>query len=565
MGLSGFVKNQCSGVLIEIEGEPLALDSFLVDIATRPPPLAHIGQLLWERRTPRGERRFRIEPSEDDVARQIFISPDVATCRAWLDEIRDVKNPRHHYPFTNCTHCEPRRTIVTGAPYDRERTAMAAFVMCEACKTEYKDPADRRFHAQPTACSQCGPRIKVRDASGRPIATGDPLAWFAAEILSGKIGAMKGLGGYHLVCDARNEVAVAELRRRKHRGEKPFALMVRDVRGAEAICKVLPAERSLLQCTAAPIVLLRRRFTARLAQDVAPHNPLLGVMLPYTPLHHFLLDAVEGAPLVMTSGNRSDEPIAHGEDATCQLAGIADLFLTHDRPIHVRCDDSVSRIVDGVELPVRRSRGYAPRPLELPVSCPRPVLAVGGQLKVTFALGRERQAFLSRHMGDLDHYQAYREFERDIALYEQLFAIRPECLVHDLHPDYVTTRYARDRATREGTGLLAVQHHHAHMASCMAENRLDREAIGVAFDGTGFGTDGAVWGASFSSAIMRLRDGGQAGRGHQAVSDPSVDDHGGLRLTDSYHCQIRNRSYSSSQRSSWSTVPAARSASRRWR
>jgi hydrogenase maturation protein HypF len=497
MGLAGFVKNQSGDVVIEVEGESTVLDLFLHDLAAGPPPLARIGQLRWESRSPRGESRFRIEPSGDDPSRQIFISPDIATCRECLREIYDPRNRRHRYPFTNCTHCGPRLTIVKGAPYDRERTTMAAFTMCATCRVEYEDPADRRFHAQPTACPECGPRLWILDASGHALAVDNPLARFAAALLSGAIGALKGLGGYHLACDARNVAAVAELRRRKRRDEKPFTVMVPDVTVAESLCEVSPAERSLLQDPAAPIVLLQRRPDAAIAADIAPRNPWLGVMLPYTPLHHLLQGAVGGIPLVMTSGNRSDEPIAHQDDAPARLAGIADLLLTHDRPIHVRCDDSVTRIVDGAETPVRRSRGYAPRPIELPVPCPRPFLALGGQLKVTFALGRDHQAFLSHHMGDLDHHEAFKEFQKDVALYQQLLAITPECLVHDLHPDYVTTRFALARAEREGVQLLAVQHHHAHMASCMAEHGLDHPVIGVAFDGSGYGTDGAIWGGEF--------------------------------------------------------------------
>src|SRR5262245_30179588 len=524
--LGGFVKNQTGSVVIEVEGERPALERFLGELADRPPPLALVQHLSWEPRPPRGEARFRIESSEADAASQVFLSPDLATCPACLAEVLDPRDRRHGYPFLNCTHCGPRLTVITGAPYDRARTTMAAFPMCAACRAEYDDPADRRFHAQPTACAACGPRLQALDAAGRPVPTPDPLAHFAAALLEGKIGALKGLGGYHFACDARDRAAVAELRRRKHRDEKPFAVMVLDAAAAASLCEVGPAERELLCSPRAPIVLLRKRHPPAVAEAVAPRNPWLGVMLPYTPLHHLLLRAVGGAPLVMTSGNRSDEPIAYQDDAPQKLSGIADLFLTHTRPIHVRCDDSVTRVVDGVELPVRRSRGYAPRPVELPLPCPRPLLAVGGQLKVTFALGRGQQAFLSHHLGDLDHYDAYRAFEKDVALYEQLFAVAPETLVHDLHPDYVTSRYARERAARTGTQLLAVQHHHAHVASCMAEHGLTEPVLGVAFDGTGYGTDGAVWGGEFLVGDYRgfrraahLRYVGMPG-GEQAIREP---------------------------------------------
>lgn len=513
LGLHGFVQNQTGTLLIEIEGEPPLLDGFLTELADRPPPLARIEQLSWERRTPRGEQQFHIARSESHGALMqphapaVFLSPDVAVCPECLAELFDPTDRRYGYPFLNCTNCGPRLTIITGAPYDRPRTTMAAFPMCAACQTEYEEPSNRRFHAQPTACADCGPGLQLLDEAGKSIAVADPLAAFAAAVREGKIGALKGLGGYHLVCDARNAAAVAELRRRKHRDEKPFAIMVADVESAATLCEVGPAERALLSSPQCPIVLLLARRASKgesnlclrggQTEAVAPGNPRLGVMLPYTPLHHLLMRAVESIPLVMTSGNRSDEPIAYQDDAPRKLAGIADLFLTHNRPIHVRCDDSVLRVLDGVEQPIRRSRGYAPQPIALPFACPRPILAVGGQLKATFALGRDRHAFLSHHLGDLDHYDAYRAFEKDVALYQQLFAIKPEIVVHDLHPDYATTRYARELAAQTGTPLLSVQHHHAHMAACMAEHKIHEPVIGVTFDGTGYGTDGAIWGGEF--------------------------------------------------------------------
>lgn len=495
--LHGFVTNRAGGVLVEVEGEPQSLDRFLEELTSRPPPLARIDGVRWAPQPARGDPRFRIEPSRTGAGDQVFISPDVATCADCLRELFDPGDRRHGYPFLNCTNCGPRLTIIREAPYDRERTTMAPFAMCAKCRAEYDDPRDRRFHAQPTACADCGPRLQALDENGRKIPTEDPLALFARALVGGRIGALKGLGGYHLACDARDRSAVAELRRRKHRDEKPFAVMVRDADDASALAEVGPDERALLESPWSPIVLLRKRPGAKVAEAVAPRNPWLGVMLPSTPLHHLLARSVGGIPLVMTSGNRSDEPIAYQDDAPDRLAGIADLFLTHDRAIHVRCDDSVTRVVGGVELPVRRSRGYAPRPVDLPASCPRPVLAVGGQLKNTFALGRGRRAFLSHHMGDLDHLDALRQFENDIDLYQRIFAVSPRCVAHDLHPDYATTRYARRRSAEEGIPVLAVQHHHAHMASCMAENRLDGPVIGVTFDGTGFGTDGAVWGGEF--------------------------------------------------------------------
>ncbi len=530
--LRGFVKNRTGGVLIEIEGEAESLDRFLALLTSELPPLAQIDRLSWDRASPLGHRDFRIEESEAGEG-PIFVSPDVATCDRCLAELFDPRDRRYRYPFLNCTNCGPRLTIITGAPYDRQRTTMARFPMCAECRAEYEDPANRRFHAQPNACPGCGPQLQLLDAKGKRIETDDPLASFAAAVRGGLIGALKGLGGFHLTCDAVDRAAVFSLRQRKHRDEKPFAIMVRDVAAARQYCEVSAAEETLLASPKRPIVLLRKRSSGCVADGVSPLNPHLGVMLPYTPLHHLLLDAVGGIPLVMTSGNRSDEPIAFlEEDAVERLDGIADLYLIHDRPIHVRCDDSVTRVVAGAETLVRRSRGYAPTPIGLPVGCPHPILAVGGQLKSTFALGLRRHAFLSHHLGDLDHYAAFRAFERDILLYQELFGIEPAQLVHDQHPDYASTGYAlkrselRDTSNEEHPFLVAVQHHHAHMASCMAEHSLEEPVIGVTFDGTGAGSDGAIWGGEFLAGDYRgfrraahLRYVGMPG-GDQAIREP---------------------------------------------
>jgi hydrogenase maturation protein HypF len=476
-------------VQIEVEGEVGLLEEFLSNLMVEAPPLARIEEISWRPVVPLGDRGFEIQQSDQDAAGPITFAPDVATCDDCLRELFDPTDRRYRYPFLNCTNCGPRLTIVRGAPYDRERTTMAGFPLCAACRAEYEDPGDRRFHAQPTACAACGPRVEILDGQGTKVKCDDPIAFTADAINEGKIAAVKGLGGYHLVCDATNASAVTMLRRRKHREEKPFAVMVRDVAAAEKLCWMSEAERELLESHRRPIVLLRKK--SELVEEIAPGNPWLGVMLPYTPLHHLL---VGEKALVMTSGNRSDEPIAIEEkDAVERLGGIADLFLVHDRPIHVRCDDSVTRVVDGVESPVRRSRGYAPEPIAVPWNCASPILAVGGQLKGTFALGSDRRAIISHHLGDLDHLQAYRAFERDIELYEQLFSLQPTCIAHDLHPDYASTRYAKGR----GLPTVAVQHHHAHMASCMAEHGLTEPVIGVTFDGTGYGTDGAIWGGEF--------------------------------------------------------------------
>jgi hydrogenase maturation protein HypF len=496
-GLAGFVRNQNGDVVIEVEGDPSSIERFLNDVSAQSPPLSRIQHVTWHSQSPSGENGFRIETSAAEAAGPIFFSPDVAVCRECVAEMRDPADRRFGYPLINCANCGPRLTIICGAPYDRSRTTMAGFIMCPACRKEYDDPANRRYHAQPTACPACGPELRALDANGEPLSPADPLAWFADGLREGRIGALKGLGGFHLVCDATRSACVAELRRRKHRDEKPFAVMVADAASAALIAKVGDAEKALLESPRAPIVLVPKRPSA-IAEEVAPRNPCLGVMLSYTPLHHLLMAAMVGTPLVMTSGNRSDEPIAYrDDDAVRQLAGIADFFLVHGRPIHVRCDDSVTRVVDGAELPLRRSRGYAPRPIALPDECPCPMLAVGGQLKGTFALGRDHQAIVSHHLGDLDHLEAYRAFDRDVRLYEELFAIAPEVLVHDLHPDYATTRYAIDRSGREHRRVIAVQHHHAHLASCIAEHGMREPAIGVIFDGTGYGLDGAIWGGEF--------------------------------------------------------------------
>ncbi len=549
--LRGFVKNHTGGVLIEVEGDVRSLDNFLAGLSHEAPPLARVHLLTWATQPLKGERLFRIESSETQAVGPIFISRDVATCEDCLAELFDPDDRRYYYPFLNCTNCGPRLTIVNGAPYDRTRTTMASFPMCPECRAEYENPRNRRFHAQPTCCPSCGPRLQVLDSQGHVVDTVDPLACFIAAIRAGKIGALKGLGGYHLVCDARAEDVVEELRRRKHRDEKPFAVMVRDLSAARSLCEVHPAERDLLLSTRRPIVLMRKRPATELAEAVAPRNPYLGVMLPYTPVHHLLLQAVGSAALVMTSGNRADEPIAHEDaDAWNRLSDIADLFLIHDRPIHVRCDDSVTRLVDGHELPVRRSRGYAPEPLPLPLECPHPTLAVGGQFKGAFALGRGSQAFLSHHLGDLDQLTAFQVFTRDIVLYQQLFGIEPVVIAHDLHPDYASTRYARLRLTDapNTVRLVAVQHHHAHLASCMAENGLREPVLGVTFDGTGYGTDGAIWGGEFLVGDYRqfrraahLRYVGLPG-GDTAIREPwrmalahLIDAQGDLSLLEQLH------------------------------
>jgi hydrogenase maturation protein HypF len=509
LGLAGFVRNQTDGVLVEIEGDARALDRFVDELARDAPPLARVERVTCAAREPRGEREFRIVASAPGASETIAIAPDAATCDACLAELFDPRDRRHGYAFINCTSCGPRLTIITGAPYDRARTTMAGFAMCDACRGEYDDPRDRRFHAQPNACPECGPRLRLGDGDSdgdsdsdgaRSATDANDLAVIeraVARLRAGAIVAVKGLGGYHLACDARDDDAVARLRARKLRDEKPLAVLAADFAAAARLCEWGADARALLESPGRPIVLAPRRADAAVAAAIAPGLGELGVMLPYTPLHHLLARAAR-APLVLTSGNRSDEPIAFDDaDARARLAGIADLFVTHDRPIRLRCDDSVARVVDGAPVWLRRSRGLAPLPVALPEPLALPTLAVGGELKSTFALGDGARALLSHHLGDLEHYAAYVAFTDAIAHYEALHRLTPARLVHDLHPEYASTRYARERAARDGVPAIAVQHHHAHLAAALAEHGARGPAIGVCFDGAGFGTDGAIWGGEF--------------------------------------------------------------------
>lgn len=497
--LVGFVQNRSGQVSIEAEGSLTALDRFTEQLLSKAPALARIDRLSSHSIPVRHENHFQILASETTLAADVFVSPDMAMCADCRRELFDPADRRYRYPFLNCTQCGPRLTIIHRAPYDRVNTTMAAFEMCAACRAEYENPMDRRFHAQPIACPVCGPRLQLLDEIAVPIESADPLASFVAEIKQGKIGALKGIGGYHLVCLANDDAVVNRLRQRKHRQQKPFAIMVRDCTQAAKWCRIDAAEQQRLLSPQRPIVCLRKRNEAvGISDAIAPGNAFLGLMLPYSPLHELLLDCVGDDPLVMTSGNRSDEPIAYQDaDAAERLRGIADRFLVHDRPIRVRCDDSVTRVIAGRESPIRRSRGAAPMPITLPFHCPQPVLAVGGQRKNVFALATGTHAFLSHHIGDLDDLSALDSFQRDIGLYEQLFGITPRVLVHDLHPDYASTTYAIQRAKRESLLAFAVQHHHSHLASCMAEHGIESDVIGVVFDGSGFGGDEAVWGGEF--------------------------------------------------------------------
>ena len=496
-GLAGFVRNDGGAVQIEVEGDANALDCFTDQLKFDAPPHSLVGGITSASMPCRGGGEFRILDSEQVAKSEVFISPDIATCDDCVRELFDSNDRRYRYPFINCTRCGPRLTIIVGAPYDRERTTMASFAMCDACRAEYEDPANRRFHAQPIACSACGPKLHSKHR-GPLYADEGALREAILALRIGKVVALKGLGGYHLACDATQSKAVEYLRGRKRHSGKPFAVMVPNLDVAHALCNVSEAEARLLQSPRAPIVLLTRKPGAAIADEVAPRSTTLGVMLPYTPLHHLLMRDIGELPLVMTSGNESDEPIAVGEeDAEGRLKEITNCYLHHDRPIRVRCDDSVTRIVAEAELPIRRSRGYAPMPIALSLPCRVPMLAMGGHMKATFALGRGRDAILSHHLGDLDDFLALCAYEQDIDLYQELFEFQPRLIVHDLHPDYASTHEAMRRAGLSRIPTFAVQHHHAHMASCMAEHGVTEPVIGVVFDGTGFGHDEAIWGGEF--------------------------------------------------------------------
>lgn len=501
LGLGGFVGNDGLGVLIEAEGEARALDCLVEALTHQAPPLARVEQVEVEQIAPAGQTDFSISASGRTGPRTVLVAPDTGTCADCLREMADPTDRRYAYAFTNCTNCGPRYTIVRELPYDRPGTTMAAFPLCEDCDREYADPLDRRFHAQPVCCPECGPRLKLRGADGSVLGGGaaDPVAHAAELLAGGRVVAIKGLGGYHLAVAATDEAAVSTLRQRKHREERPFALMVPDVNAARRLCAVDGVEEQLLLDPARPIVLLGRRPDAQVAPSVAPRQRGLGIMLPYTPLHH-LLTAAHPAPLVMTSGNLSDEPIAHrDDDALKRLSGVADAFLVHDRAIHTRVDDSVVRAGRGGPLPIRRSRGFAPAPLTLPWAFPRHVLACGPELKNTFCLARDRHAFVSHHIGDLENHETLRSFTEGIEHFRRLFSITPQAIVHDLHPEYLSTKYALEHADAE---LVGVQHHHAHIASCLADNETAGPVIGVAFDGLGMGEDGTLWGGEFLIADL---------------------------------------------------------------
>ncbi|MEW5720705.1 MAG: carbamoyltransferase HypF, partial [Chloroflexota bacterium] len=513
LALTGWVINDSRGVFIEVEGDEATLARFLERLPNEKPPRAVIHSLdsIWI--DPIGDSRFEIRHSDDAGAKTVLVLPDIATCPDCLAEVLNPSDRRARYPFTNCTNCGPRFSIIEALPYDRPNTTMRKFAMCPDCQREYANPRDRRFHAQPNACPTCGPQLALWSARGDVIAERDTALHKTAEALrAGQVVAVKGLGGFLLMADARNAATLARLRERKPRRDKPFALMARDLAQARALVEIDTQAEALLASPEAPIVLLRRKKNAPVAENVAPGNPYLGVMLPYTPLHHLLLREID-FPVVATSGNLSDEPICTDEnEAVERLGGIADFFLIHNRPIARHVDDSVMTVMLGEPRFLRRARGYAPLPVLLAREIPT-ILAVGAHLKNTIALSVRNQVFISQHIGDLETPEALNAFERVIADFLKLYEATPVAIAHDLHPDYLSTRWAFETskgAGERGSGgeeltpcssapllpCIAVQHHHAHLAACLAENGAAR-ALGVTWDGTGYGTDGTIWGSEF--------------------------------------------------------------------
>jgi hydrogenase maturation protein HypF len=518
LGLSGYVFNSSAGVTIEIEGRGSQVEDFLKTLRENPPQLAEITEIAVSAIAVAGGAGFSILNSREEAGEFALISPDTGTCEACWQDFGDPSNRRYGYPFTNCTHCGPRYTIIRDIPYDRATTTMSIFKMCDACQAEYEDPEDRRFHAQPNACAACGPSLLLVKSPGlaaapRPDVALAPLGkcWFQdkdslsiirqarALLLEGKILAVKGLGGFLLACDATNEEAVTELRKRKRRPHKPFALMVRDLAAARRLCELSPEDELSLASARKPIVILPRLQEAKLAAGIAPGDNTLGVMLPYTPLHYLLFsdspdNDSEWTALVMTSGNLSEEPIVTtNQEAMLQLGAVADWFLLHNRDIATRVDDSVVRTFEGRERVLRRARGFVPQAIDLGTALEE-VLAFGGELKNTFCLTKGRYAVLSQHIGDLENYETMRFFEETLSNLKQVFKVTPRAAAYDLHPGYMSTRMAIASGIEQRIG---VQHHHAHIASCMAENHLQGQVLGVALDGTGFGTDGKIWGGEF--------------------------------------------------------------------
>ena len=498
MNLNGWVSNTSQGVFIEVEGEQSTLQTFISKIHSEKPPLAKILSFEHSFLDPKGFTRFEIKESVDEGVKSVLVMPDIAVCPDCLNDIFDPNNRRYLYPFTNCTNCGPRFTIVQSLPYDRKNTTMKIFPMCDECEVEYRNPTNRRFHAQPNACPKCGPHVELWNSAGESEASHHQAVLRAVELLlTAHIVAVKGLGGFHLMCDARNDDVVQKLRTRKFREEKPFAVMFPSLDEVQKECEISESEQRLLLSPESPIVLLRRKtLQTAIADSVAPKNPFIGAMLPYTPLHHILL-SLTGIPLVATSGNISDEPICTDEhQAKKKLKSIADYFLVHNRPIERYCDDSIVRIVQGREMVTRRARGYAPLPIQLPVNIEKPILAVGGHLKNTIAVAHHNSIFVSQHIGDLETPDSFTTFKKTIQDFHTMYGVVPSQIVHDLHPNYVSTMIAKNDLAQQypEAEIIPLQHHFAHVFSCMAENELTGTVLGFSWDGTGYGTDGTVWG-----------------------------------------------------------------------
>ncbi|MDO8885629.1 carbamoyltransferase HypF [Candidatus Oleimmundimicrobium sp.] len=496
--LNGWVLNSSKGVVIEVEGITEDVNGFIKEIEIKPPPLALIESLECEVLPPAGYESFIIKSSLQEDEKFLLISPDISICDDCLRELFDPKDGRYRYPFINCTNCGPRFTIIEDIPYDREKTTMKKFKMCERCQKEYDDPANRRFHAQPNACADCGPKltlVRSRElgVGSEEINSDDLVKGTITLLKKGRIVAIKGLGGFHLACDAENDEAISRLRERKRRFGKPLAVMMSDIDTVKKFCFVNEKEEKLLLSYRRPIVLLKMFPSSTISDLVAPNNNYLGVMLPYTPLHYLILKE-SNMVLVMTSGNLSEEPIAfENDEAMERLGDIADYFLLHDRDVYSRYDDSVARVSDGKEVMIRRARGYAPLPIHLPFES-KEILACGPELKNTFCLTKGKHAFISQHIGDMENQDTLEHFEQTLALYKRLFRIEPKIIAYDLHPEYLSTKFAK---SLEGMKLIGVQHHHAHIVSCMVENGIEDKVIGVSFDGTGYGTDGTIWGGEF--------------------------------------------------------------------
>jgi hydrogenase maturation protein HypF len=506
MMLNGWVLNSTQGVFIEVEGVRESLERFILRVEQEKPPRSFIQSFEYSYLDPIGFTTFEIKKSKDSSEISALILPDIAVCPDCIEEIFDPNNRRYHYPFTNCTNCGPRFSIIEKLPYDRQNTSMKKFKMCTDCLREYEDPLNRRFHAQPNACPKCGPHLELWDESGKKISNDhDAMQKAVEQILSGKIVAIKGIGGFHLMVDARNDSAILRLRERKHREEKPFALMYPSMKIVKQDCEVSNFEERMLCSPESPIVLLKRKrqtanlrssiehITSNIVSSVAPNNPYLGVMLPYTPLHHLLMMEIK-IPVIATSGNLSDEPICTDEnEAVKRLHGIADYFLVHNRMIVRHVDDSIARILGGRESIIRRARGYAPLPIHSKSVDGTPLLAVGAHLKNSIALKTGENIFICQHIGDLETPEAFSAFEKVIQDFKNLYKAKPTSIVSDLHPEYISTDYAK----KSGMKLTQIQHHLAHVMSCIAENQIDGNVLGVSWDGAGFGTDGTIWGGEF--------------------------------------------------------------------